>query len=246
MRRALLPLACLLLLAACAQPAAAATKKERQRICAKRGFTEASSAVARVFEVNRGGDHSLYGCMRSNGRSQLLSCWFSCECSVGDQIAPDVELHAGRASSRSPSTWRAALCPTRPAAARRRRCATCAGGGPTPCRTRSARSWRAAARSHTPTGASCSSRRKVATVVDALGGTELALARTRSTGCATASRSRRRFSSGRLRGRGRAAAPSARPRSAGARSAGARSRARSGARRRPRASCRRARGSSGA
>jgi hypothetical protein len=49
MRRATVPLACLLLLAAYAQPVAAATKKERQRICAKRGFTYASSKVARVF-----------------------------------------------------------------------------------------------------------------------------------------------------------------------------------------------------
>jgi hypothetical protein len=97
MRRAALPLACLLLFAAAAaQPAAAATKKERQRICAKRGFTTASSKTARVFEVDRQGDHSLYGCMRSNGRLQLLSTWYSCDCSVADGIAPDVELHAGR------------------------------------------------------------------------------------------------------------------------------------------------------
>ena len=81
---------------ASAAPAAAATKKERQRTCAKRGFTAASSKVARVFEVDRQGDRSLWGCMRSNGRLQLLSRWFSCDCSVGDEIAPDAELHAGR------------------------------------------------------------------------------------------------------------------------------------------------------
>jgi hypothetical protein len=96
MKRVALALACLLILAASAQPAAAATKKERQRTCAKRGFTVASSKAARVFEVDREGDHSMYGCMRSNGRLQLLSSWFSCDCSVGDEIAPDVELHAGR------------------------------------------------------------------------------------------------------------------------------------------------------
>lgn len=98
MRRAVLPLTCLLLLlvAAWAQPVSAATKKERQRVCAKRGFTVASSKLARVFEVDRQGDRSLYGCLRSSGRLQLLSNWFSCDCSVGDAIAPDAELRAGR------------------------------------------------------------------------------------------------------------------------------------------------------
>ena len=95
MRRAALPLACLLLLFASAAPADAATKKERQRVCAKRGVTYASSQAARVFEVGQD-DRSLYGCMRSNGRLQLLSRWYSCDCSVGDEIAPDAELHAGR------------------------------------------------------------------------------------------------------------------------------------------------------
>jgi hypothetical protein len=98
MRRAVLPFTCLLflLVAAWAQPAAAATKKERQRICAKRGFTVDSSKLARVFTVDHQGDQSMFGCMRSNGRLQLLSNWFSCDCSVGDDPTPDAELHAGR------------------------------------------------------------------------------------------------------------------------------------------------------
>ena len=98
MRRAALPLTCLLLLlaAAWAQPAAAATKKERQRICAKRGSTVDSSKLARVFSVDHQGDQSMFGCMRSNGRLQLLSTWFSCGCSIGDDPTPGAELHAGR------------------------------------------------------------------------------------------------------------------------------------------------------
>ena len=96
MTRAVLPIALLLVLAASAQPAAAATKKERQRVCAKRGATVASSNLARVFEVDRQGDRSLFGCLRSNGRLQLLSRWFSCDCSTGDEPSPAAELHAGR------------------------------------------------------------------------------------------------------------------------------------------------------
>jgi hypothetical protein len=96
MRHAPVALACLLLLATSAQPATAATKKERQRICAKRGLTVASSKAARVFEVDRDADHSLFGCMRSNGRLQRLAYWYSCDCSIGDEIAPDVQLLAGR------------------------------------------------------------------------------------------------------------------------------------------------------
>jgi len=96
MRRVVILLTSLLLLAAWAQPAAAATKKERQRICAKRGFTVDSSKLARVFTTDRQGDQSLYGCLRSNGRLQLLSNWFSCDCSTGDDPSPDAELHAGR------------------------------------------------------------------------------------------------------------------------------------------------------
>ena len=96
MTRALIALASVAALLVAAQPAAATTKKERRRICAQRGATVASSAVARVFVVDRHGDQSLYGCMRSNGRLQLLSNWFSCGCSTGDAIDPSARLRAGR------------------------------------------------------------------------------------------------------------------------------------------------------
>jgi hypothetical protein len=56
----------------------------------------ASSKAARVFEVDRDGDRSLFGCMRSNGRLQPLSSWYSCDCSIGDEPAPAAELHARR------------------------------------------------------------------------------------------------------------------------------------------------------
>jgi hypothetical protein len=178
MKRALLPLACLLLLAAYAQPAAAATKKERQRICAKRGVTQASSQTARVFAVDSDGDHSLYGCMRSDGRLQLLSAWYSCECSIGDEIAPDVELHAGRFAE----VTEYEECGPVPAPG-------CGGSSATLRDLRGRRTYpvqdavgEVVARGGTfaySDGRVVLVRRKVATVVDALPGTELALARTR-------------------------------------------------------------------
>jgi hypothetical protein len=85
-----------LLGAGAAQPAGAAGKRERERICAKRGATAAASATARVFEVDRDGDRTLYGCLRAGGRLQALARWFSCDCSVGDDPAPGVALLAGR------------------------------------------------------------------------------------------------------------------------------------------------------
>jgi hypothetical protein len=96
MRRAVIGVAILLLGLAAAPQAVAATKQERQRICAKRGFTVASSKTARVFEVDRQGNRSLFGCLRSTGRLQLLSRWFSCDCSIGDDPAPVATLHARR------------------------------------------------------------------------------------------------------------------------------------------------------
>ena len=74
-------------------PAQAAT--HRERVCAQRGITAASSASARVFEVDRGGDRTLYGCLRRGGRLRTLASWFSCDCSVGDETAPSAELIAG-------------------------------------------------------------------------------------------------------------------------------------------------------
>jgi hypothetical protein len=92
MRRAIL----LTLLLALVLPAAAGADPKQERICAKRGDTVARSATARVFEVNRDDEHTLYGCLRRGGRLQALASWFSCECSVGDDPAPGVDLLAGR------------------------------------------------------------------------------------------------------------------------------------------------------
>ena len=82
---------------ACACPASAgAAPAARRTACDKRGTTVARSAKARIFEVDRSGNRTLFGCWRANGRLQALSKWFSCDCSVGDEPAPDAALHAGR------------------------------------------------------------------------------------------------------------------------------------------------------
>jgi hypothetical protein len=98
MRRVLsvLLLVPLLLLLPAAAHAAGGGKPGARTICAKRGHTVEASRVARVFEVDRGGDRTLYGCLRADGRRRALASWYSCECSVGDDPAPGVELHAGR------------------------------------------------------------------------------------------------------------------------------------------------------
>jgi hypothetical protein len=178
MRRAAIPLACLLLLASAAQPAAAATKKERQRICAKRGFTVASSKAARIFQVSRDADHSIFGCLRSNGRLQRLSSWYSCDCSIGDEIAPDVELHAGRFAE----VTEFVECGPVPDP-------SCGGSSATLRDLRGRRSYsvqdevaEVVARGGTfayADGRVVLVRRRVATVVDAAGGTDLALGRAR-------------------------------------------------------------------
>jgi hypothetical protein len=84
----------LLVLPAAAQ--AAGGKPGPRKACAERGHTAAASRVARVFEVNRDDYRTLYGCLRADGRRRVLVSWYSCECSVGDDPAPGVELHAGR------------------------------------------------------------------------------------------------------------------------------------------------------
>jgi hypothetical protein len=96
MRNVLIAIGCMTAVVLAAQPVAAATKKERRRICAARGATLASSRLARVFLVDRDGDRSLYGCMRSDGRLQLLATWYSCGCSTGDDPDPSVRLRARR------------------------------------------------------------------------------------------------------------------------------------------------------
>jgi hypothetical protein len=96
MRRALLLLLLLLVLLSLTIPAAADAATKQERICAKRGVTVERSAAARVFEVDRSDEHTLYACLRKGGRLRSLASWFSCECSVGDDPAPGVDLLAGR------------------------------------------------------------------------------------------------------------------------------------------------------
>ena len=91
MRRTLL----LTILLVLAVPAAADAATKQERICAKRGATVARSATARVFEVNRSDQRTLYACLRRGGGLQALASWFSCECSVADEPAPAAELLAG-------------------------------------------------------------------------------------------------------------------------------------------------------
>jgi hypothetical protein len=95
MRPRLILLLALALLAVAADTAAASSD-ERRRACAKRGVTVASSPAARVFEVRRGDTHTLYACLRATGRRQSLVSWYSCDCSVADEPAPDAELMAAR------------------------------------------------------------------------------------------------------------------------------------------------------
>jgi hypothetical protein len=116
--------------------------------------------------------------MRSNGRLQLLSSWFSCDCSVGDQIAPDAELHAGRFAEITEYV----NCGPVPDP-------TC-GGSSAALRDLRARRWYAVqddvsevvARGGTfayADGRVVLVRRRAATVVDPLAGAELALGATR-------------------------------------------------------------------
>jgi hypothetical protein len=91
MRRALL-----IILVTLAAPATADAASRQERICAERGATVARSSVARVLEVNRNDQHTLYACLRRGGRLQELASWFSCECSVGDDTPPGVALLAQR------------------------------------------------------------------------------------------------------------------------------------------------------
>lgn len=76
-------------------PTTAAAGAPAGKPCVARGAnTVAKSLQARIYE--RGGDeHELIGCHRTTGRRTVLARWFSCECSIADEPAPQVWL-AGR------------------------------------------------------------------------------------------------------------------------------------------------------
>ena len=205
----------------------------------------AASATARVFEVDRGGDRTLYGCLRATRAAAGCSRrWFSCDCSVGDDPAPGVELLAGRfvALTHYPSCG-PFPCETRPDVHAAQPALEARGGAAGPGlagrgrpgllrlrgRPRRARARRRRAGASTPGRASSP-------------------ARSRSPARRLYWTSRGPpFSSALRRGRARAAARS-RPASARGRPASSRSKSAHacGGRRRPRASSRRARGSCGA
>jgi hypothetical protein len=75
-------------------PAAAAAKPASKRCAARNTTAVARSLAARVFERGQD-DHVLVGCNRANGRRTVLASWFSCDCSIADESAPQVWL-AGR------------------------------------------------------------------------------------------------------------------------------------------------------
>jgi hypothetical protein len=99
----LLGIGLLLLLAgtvfALAAPAAHARKLRPHRVlspCAvKRSTTVALDSQARLYTRSQRGDtdqHSLVGCLLRSGRAIELESWFSCNCSRGDEVAPQVWL----------------------------------------------------------------------------------------------------------------------------------------------------------
>jgi hypothetical protein len=100
-RLRVLPLLLLLLpaLALLAAPAAHARSASAARpvaaSCAAKGTTTvARSGQARVWVRTRGDsdEHVLVGCLLGSGRRLLLDSWFSCDCSRGDELAPQVWL----------------------------------------------------------------------------------------------------------------------------------------------------------
>jgi hypothetical protein len=75
-------------------PAAAAEAKAKPKLkrCTARGDTTWNrTTAARVYEVG-GDDHTLYGCMYDTGKRRLLTSWFNCDCSMGDDSPPTTWL----------------------------------------------------------------------------------------------------------------------------------------------------------
>jgi len=85
-------------LLACASSAQAASSRSHRAPapCAARGSTTvALNPQARVYVRSERGDadqHLLIGCLLGNGRKVQLDTWFSCDCSRGDELPPQVWL----------------------------------------------------------------------------------------------------------------------------------------------------------
>lgn len=95
--RSLLLLASLSVLLACAGSANAARPRHHSApTCAAKGATTvALNPQARVYVRSQRGDadqHLLIGCLLRSGRTTHLDSWFSCGCSRGDEIGPQVWL----------------------------------------------------------------------------------------------------------------------------------------------------------
>lgn len=96
--RPLLLLLSVSVLLACAGSAQAAKPSAHRAPCADKGsVTVAVNAQARVYERSQRGDedqHLLIGCLLRSGQRVQLDSWFSCDCSRGDESAPQVWLRA--------------------------------------------------------------------------------------------------------------------------------------------------------
>jgi hypothetical protein len=92
-RRRLIPFfaAALLVAALPAAPADAKAKRKLPHCTAAGDTTWNRTTAARVYEVGSD-DHRLYGCMYDTGKRRLLTTWFNCGCSMGDDAPPTTWL----------------------------------------------------------------------------------------------------------------------------------------------------------
>jgi hypothetical protein len=87
---------CALLVPAASAAAARRAPRPAAAPCAAKGSTTvALNPVARVYVRSQRGDadrHVLVGCLLRSGQRVVLDSWFSCDCSRGDELAPQVWL----------------------------------------------------------------------------------------------------------------------------------------------------------
>jgi hypothetical protein len=81
-------------------PAAEGAQRAKKRApCSERGRTLARSLEARVYTriTDRDGyEHELVGCTHRGRKRRVLDSWYSCECSVADDLPPRVAALSGR------------------------------------------------------------------------------------------------------------------------------------------------------
>ena len=94
----LLTVCCAVLLSAVSASAARSRPHRTPAPCAVKGsITVAQNEQARVYVRSRRGDedqHVLVGCLLRSGQQVVLDSWFSCDCSRGDELEPQVWLRA--------------------------------------------------------------------------------------------------------------------------------------------------------